>query len=67
MLGEDLYRTTGELAELGAKEILIAGLYNPDFYVKNNEVAHFEQVLRMGEGAEIVYIFLEMLMEIQSR
>ena len=30
---------------------VIAGLRNPAYYVKNNQAAHFEQVLRAGEGA----------------
>lgn len=33
------------MAEMGARTILIAGLNNPDFYVKNRETAHFDQIL----------------------
>ena len=49
-LGEDAYRIVGQVSEAGAAVTVIAGLSNPDYYVKNNQVAHFEQVPRVGEG-----------------
>lgn len=44
-LGEETYNKAGEWSEMGARTILIAGLCNPDFYVKNRETAHFDQIL----------------------
>ena len=44
-LGEETYNKTGEWSEMGARTILIGGLCNPDFYVKNKETAHFDQIL----------------------
>ncbi len=49
-LGDDLYRMVGQISETGAAVTVIAGLSNPDYYVKNNQAAHFEQVPRTGEG-----------------
>lgn len=48
--GEDAYRIVGQVSEAGAAVTVIAGLSNPAYYVKNNQVAHFEQVPRAGEG-----------------
>ena len=45
-LGDDLYRMVGQVSETGAAVTVIAGLSNPDYYVKNNQAAHFEQVPR---------------------
>ena len=50
VLGEDAYRIVGQVSEAGAAVTVIAGLSNPAYYVKNNQVAHFEQVPRVGEG-----------------
>ncbi len=47
-LGDDLYRMVGQVSETGATVTVIAGLSNPDYYVKNNQAAHFEQVPRAG-------------------
>ena len=52
-LGDDLYRMVGQVSKTGAAVTVIAGLSNPDYYVKNNQVAHFEQVPRAGEGKTI--------------
>ena len=49
-LGEETYNKTGEWSEMGARTILIGGLCNPDFYVKNKETAHFDQIWQVGEG-----------------
>ena len=51
-LGEDAYRIVGQVSEAGAAVTVIAGLYNPAYGVKNNQVAHFEQVPRAGEGGK---------------
>ena len=40
----------GQVSETGAAVTVTAGLSNPDYYVKNNQAAHFEQVPRAGEG-----------------
>ena len=48
-LGEDLYHKTSQVSETGAAVTVITGLSNPAYYVKNNQVAHFEQVPRIGE------------------
>ena len=40
----------GRVSAAGAAVTVIAGLSNLAFYVKNNQVAHFEQVPRAGEG-----------------
>ena len=48
-----LYHKTSQVSGLGAAVTVIAGLSNPDYYVKNNQVAHFEQVPRAGEGKTI--------------
>ena len=51
-LGEDAYRIVGQVSEAGAAVTVIAGLYNPAYGVKNNQVAHFELVPRAGEGGK---------------
>ena len=51
-LGEDAYRIVGQVSEAGAAVTVIAGLYNPAYGFKNNQVAHFEQVPRAGEGGK---------------
>ena len=40
----------GQVSKTGAAVTVIAGLSNPDYYVKNNQAAHFEQVSQAGEG-----------------
>ena len=52
-LGDDLYRMVGQISETGAAVTVIAGLSNPDYYVKNNQAAHFEQVPRAGDTATV--------------
>lgn len=52
-LGDDLYRMVGQVSETGAAVTVIAGLSNPDYYVKNNQVAHFEQVPQAGDTATV--------------
>ena len=47
---EDAYCMVGQASEAGAAVTVTAGLSNPDYYVKNNQAAHFEQVPRAGEG-----------------
>ena len=43
-LGEELYHKTSQVSELGVAATVTAGLRNPDYYVKNNQAAHFEQI-----------------------
>lgn len=59
-LGEELYHTEGELAKMGVGAIMIVGLHNPAFYVKDNEVPHFEQISRSGkceDGSRTTILF----------
>ncbi len=44
------YAAPALLYGTGAAVTVTAGLSNSDYYVKNNQVAHFEQVPRAGEG-----------------